>query len=158
MAKAFEVQTGASYLSLGRVLEQEMHSVAYESRKQNNAESCYSVHEKELLVVVYYLKVWRHYLLRSPFIVKTDNTAVSYFMLQSKLLSKERCYYNHKGLNTETSREGPYNTLFSRLHQVEKNSTVLDGWRSIEDKRNCLYVPKCRDLRKFLIPECHDML
>ncbi|KAK3012399.1 hypothetical protein RJ639_010564 [Escallonia herrerae] len=68
---------------------QECHPVAYESRKLNEAERRYTTHEKELLVVVHCLRVWRHCLLGSSFIVRTDNTAVSHFLSQSKLSSKQ---------------------------------------------------------------------
>ncbi|KAL0298946.1 UNVERIFIED_CONTAM: Transposon Tf2-11 polyprotein [Sesamum radiatum] len=49
----------------------------------------YSVHEKELLAVVHCLRLWRHYLLGSPFVVKTDNTVVRHFMTQPKLTSRQ---------------------------------------------------------------------
>ncbi|KAK3027011.1 hypothetical protein RJ639_041166 [Escallonia herrerae] len=58
------------------------------SRKLNEAERRYTTHEKELLAVVHCLRVWRHYMLGSNFIVRTDNTTVSHFLSQSKLTSK----------------------------------------------------------------------
>ncbi|KAK3006526.1 hypothetical protein RJ639_015790 [Escallonia herrerae] len=79
----------ASDFALGGVLMQEGHPVAYESRKLNKAERRYTTHEKELLAVVHCLRIWRHYLLGSSFIVRTDNTAVSHFLSQSKLTSKQ---------------------------------------------------------------------
>ncbi|KAK2979366.1 hypothetical protein RJ640_018446 [Escallonia rubra] len=88
VSKSFEVHTDASEFALGGVLMQECHSVAYESRKLNEAERRNTIHEKELLAVVHCLRVWRHYLLGSSFIVRTDNTAVSHFLNQSKLTSK----------------------------------------------------------------------
>ncbi|KAK3014684.1 hypothetical protein RJ639_009813 [Escallonia herrerae] len=66
---------------------QECHPVAYESRKLNKAERHYTTQEKELLTVVHCLRVWRHCLLGSSFIVQTDNIAVSHFLSQSKLTS-----------------------------------------------------------------------
>jgi len=39
--------------------------------------------------VVHYLRVWRHYLLGSRFVVKTDNVATSYFQTQKKLSPKQ---------------------------------------------------------------------
>ncbi|KAL2491474.1 RT RNaseH 2 domain-containing protein [Abeliophyllum distichum] len=60
MDKAFEVQTDASDFALGRVIMQKSHPMAYKSRKLNNAERRYSVHEKKLLAVVHCLIVWRH--------------------------------------------------------------------------------------------------
>ncbi|KAL0368711.1 UNVERIFIED_CONTAM: Transposon Tf2-11 polyprotein [Sesamum calycinum] len=76
-------------LCLRRVLMQDGHPVAFESRKLKDVERRYSVHEKELLAVVHCLRLWRHYLLGSPFVVKTDNIAVSHFMSQPKLTSRQ---------------------------------------------------------------------
>ncbi|KAL0401394.1 UNVERIFIED_CONTAM: Transposon Tf2-11 polyprotein [Sesamum latifolium] len=77
MSKPFVVETDASDFALGGVLMQDGHPVAFESRKLKDVEWRYSVHEKELLAVVHCLRLWRHYLLGSPFMVKTDNTAVT---------------------------------------------------------------------------------
>ncbi|KAL0319930.1 UNVERIFIED_CONTAM: hypothetical protein Sradi_5254500 [Sesamum radiatum] len=80
MSKPFVVETDTSDFALVGVLMQDGHPVAFESRKLKDVERHYSVHGKELLVVVHYLRLWRHYLLGSPFVVKMDNTAVSHFM------------------------------------------------------------------------------
>ena len=87
--KPFEVQTDASDFALGGVLLQEGHLVAYESRKLSEAERRYTAQEKELLAVIHCLRVWRHYLLGSKFVVKTDNTTVSHFFTQPKLTPKQ---------------------------------------------------------------------
>ncbi|KAK3009399.1 hypothetical protein RJ639_014662 [Escallonia herrerae] len=71
------------------IARSECHPVAYESRKINEAERRYTPHEKELLAVVHCLRIWRHYLLGSSFIMRTDNTVVSHFLSQSKLTSKQ---------------------------------------------------------------------
>ncbi|KAL0373054.1 UNVERIFIED_CONTAM: Transposon Tf2-11 polyprotein [Sesamum calycinum] len=68
------------------------HPVAFESRKLKDVERRYLVHEKQLLAVVHCLRLWRHYLLGSPFVVKMDNTAVSHFMTQPKLTSRQACW------------------------------------------------------------------
>ncbi|KAL0374988.1 UNVERIFIED_CONTAM: Transposon Tf2-11 polyprotein [Sesamum radiatum] len=78
MSKPFMVESDASNFALGGVLMQNGHPVAFESKKLKDVERRYSVHEKELLAVVHCLR--RHYLLDSPFVVKTDNTTVSHFM------------------------------------------------------------------------------
>ncbi|KAL2223627.1 UNVERIFIED_CONTAM: Transposon Tf2-12 polyprotein [Sesamum indicum] len=87
--EAVRVETDASDFALGGVLMQDGHPVAFESRKLKDVERRYSVHEKELLAVVHCLRLWRHYLLGSHFVVRTDNTAVSHFMSQPKLTSRQ---------------------------------------------------------------------
>ena len=77
--KDFEVQMDVSDFSIGGVLMQEGHPVAYESHKLQDRERRYLVHEKEMMVVVHCLRTWRHYLLGKPFVVKMDNIATSYF-------------------------------------------------------------------------------
>ncbi|KAE8687867.1 Detected protein of unknown function [Hibiscus syriacus] len=87
--KSFVVFTDASDVAIGGVLMQEGHPVAYESRKLNETERRYSVHEKEMTAVVHCLRTWRHYLLGSRFVVFTDNIANSCFLTQKKLSPKQ---------------------------------------------------------------------
>nr|XP_010315745.1 uncharacterized protein LOC101248530 [Solanum lycopersicum] len=88
-SKPFEVHTDASDFSIGGVLMQEGHPIAYESRKLNEAEQRYSAHEKEMTAVVHCLRTWRHYLLGAHFVVKTDNVVTTYFQSQKKLSAKQ---------------------------------------------------------------------
>ncbi|RVW20599.1 Retrovirus-related Pol polyprotein from transposon 17.6 [Vitis vinifera] len=87
--KGFEVHTDASDFAIGGVLMQEMHTIAFESRKLNDAKRRYTVQEKEMTAIVHCLCTWRHYLLGSHFIVKTDNVATSYFQTKKKLSPKQ---------------------------------------------------------------------
>lgn len=61
------VETDSSDFALGSLLSifinGHWHPVAYESQKLDSAETHYPIHEKELLVLIHSLKVWRHYLL-----------------------------------------------------------------------------------------------
>ncbi|CAL1372707.1 unnamed protein product [Linum trigynum] len=86
---AYEVQTDASDFAIGGVLMQEGHPIAFESRKLSETERRYTVQEKEMTAVVHCLRTWRHYLLGSKFVVKTDNVATSYFLTQKKLTPKQ---------------------------------------------------------------------
>jgi hypothetical protein len=83
----FEVHTDASDKAIGGVLVQEGHHVAYESKKLKEAKQRYSAYEKEMLVVIHCLLVWRVYLLWTKFIVRTDNTANT-FPFSEEVVSK----------------------------------------------------------------------
>lgn len=89
VTKPFEVQRDASNFALEGVILQEGHPMAFESHKLSEVERKYTAQEKELLAVIYCLRIWRHYLLESKFLVKTDNSAVSHFLMQLKLIPKQ---------------------------------------------------------------------
>ena len=75
--KVFEVHIDASNFAIGEVFMQERHPIAFESRKLNDTEMRYTMQEKKMTTIIHCLRTWRHYLLRSHFIVKTDNVATS---------------------------------------------------------------------------------
>jgi hypothetical protein len=77
--------TDASDLGLGGVLLQEGQPGAFESRKLNDAELNYPTTEKEMLVVVHALCVWRSYLEGAEFTVYIDHVSNTYFQTQSNL-------------------------------------------------------------------------
>lgn len=82
----------ASDFAIGGVLMQDRHPIAFESHKLNEAEQRDTVQEKEKTAIVHCLRTWRHFLLGSKFLVKTDNVATSYFQSQKKITPKQaRC-------------------------------------------------------------------
>jgi len=82
MDKPFTVETDASDIALAATLLQEDRVVAYLSRKFKDVETRYTTYEKEVLAMIEALTVWRHFLVRQPFVVITDNKALSFLKTQ----------------------------------------------------------------------------
>ena len=76
LSKSFEVQCDACGHSLGAVLLQEGHAIAYESRRLNKHEKNIGIYEKELLALLHALDSWKHYLLGTPFTLRTDHQSL----------------------------------------------------------------------------------
>ena len=81
-ASTFVLQTDASAVGLGAVLEQDGHVVAYASRSLTTPEQQYSVIQKECLAVIYALKQFRHYLLGRYFEIVTDHAPLQWLSPQ----------------------------------------------------------------------------
>ena len=94
LKKPFEVQCDAYGESLGAMLLQEGHPIFDESRWLNSQEQVLGVYEKELLAVIHALSSWKHYLLGTPFILRTDHQSLRYFMTQTKLSEKQMRWAN----------------------------------------------------------------
>ncbi|CAA7040955.1 unnamed protein product [Microthlaspi erraticum] len=61
---------------------QEGHPLAYISRHLKGKQLFLSIYEKELLAVVFAVQKWRHYLLTSHFVIKTDQRSLKYLLEQ----------------------------------------------------------------------------
>jgi hypothetical protein len=69
---------------------QEGHAVAYTSRQLRPHEANYPTHDLELTIVVFALKVWRHYLYRVLFEVFSDHKSMRYLFNQKELNMRQR--------------------------------------------------------------------
>lgn len=80
--KPFVVETDACGQGIRAVLMQEGHPLAYISRHLKGKQLHLSIYEKELLVVVFSVQKWRHYLLTGHFVIKTDRRSLKYLLEQ----------------------------------------------------------------------------
>ena len=94
--KDFVVCTDACNDGLGRVLTQEEHVIAYESRKLKIHEKNYTTYDLELAVVLHALKMWHHHLIGRKFILMTDNKGLKYMLDQPNLNSRLARIPDHK--------------------------------------------------------------
>ena len=85
----FIVVTDASMSAVGDVLMQDdgdgERPIAYKSRKLNDAESRYTVHEQELLAIIVCLRTWRCYLEGMNFIIRTDHKSLEHVQTRKYL-------------------------------------------------------------------------
>ena len=80
--RIYKLQTDASHTALGAVLTQEENGIdrpiSYYSRKLNDAETRYTVTEKEALAIVAAVKHFAAYLYGKKFIILTDHAPLRY--------------------------------------------------------------------------------
>ncbi|GKB37644.1 putative reverse transcriptase domain-containing protein, partial [Tanacetum coccineum] len=86
----FMVYYDASRKGLGAILMHRDKVIAYASRQLKIHEKNYTTHELELGVVVFALKIWRHYLYDMKCVVFTDHKSFQH-ILDQKELNMRQC-------------------------------------------------------------------
>ncbi|KAA0062249.1 ty3-gypsy retrotransposon protein [Cucumis melo var. makuwa] len=87
---SFVMYNDAFKKGLGCVLMQQGKVVAYASRQLKSHEQSYPTHDLELAVVVFALKIWRHYLYGVKIQIFTDHKSLKYFFNQKELNMRQR--------------------------------------------------------------------
>ncbi|GJS16649.1 putative reverse transcriptase domain-containing protein [Tanacetum coccineum] len=75
---------------LGCVLMQRDKIIAYASRQLKSHEKNYTTHDLELGVVVFGLKIWRHYLYGTKSVIYTDHKSLQHIFDQKELNMRQR--------------------------------------------------------------------
>ncbi|GKA85654.1 putative reverse transcriptase domain-containing protein [Tanacetum coccineum] len=75
---------------LGTVLMQKEKVIAYASRQLKSHEKNYTTHDLELRVVVFAVKMWRHYLYDTKCVVFTDHKSLQHILDQKELNMRQR--------------------------------------------------------------------
>ncbi|GKF63403.1 putative reverse transcriptase domain-containing protein, partial [Tanacetum coccineum] len=86
----FVVYCDASRKGLGAVLKQRDKVIAYASRQLKIHEKNYTTYDLELGVVVFALKMWRHYLYGMKCVVFTDHKSLQHILDQEELNMRQR--------------------------------------------------------------------
>ena len=86
----FVVYSDASRKGLGCVLMQDGKVIAYASQQLKQHKQNYPTHDLELAVVVFVLKIWRHYLFGERCTIFTDHKSLKYLMDQKELNLRQR--------------------------------------------------------------------
>ena len=81
----FTVYCDVSRIDLGAILMQNGRLVSYASRQLKIHEKNYPTHDLELAVVVFALKIWRHYLYGACHQIYTDHKSLKYIFTQKEL-------------------------------------------------------------------------
>ena len=87
----YEVTTDASEdeATVGAVLTQYEHPIAFESKKLNPHQRNYPVHDKEMCAIMHALDHWRPFLLGRHFKVYTDHRSLVYLKTQPNLNQRQ---------------------------------------------------------------------
>ena len=88
--KEYVIFSDASLNGLGCVLMQEGKVVAYASRQLKPHEKNYPTHDLELAVIVFALKIWRHYPYGEKCFIYTDHKSLKYLPSQQELNLRQR--------------------------------------------------------------------
>ncbi|GKE54490.1 putative reverse transcriptase domain-containing protein [Tanacetum coccineum] len=84
------VYCDALHKGLGVVLMQKEKVIAYASRQLKVQEKNYTTHDLELGVVVFALKMWRHYLYGTKCVVFTDHKSLQHILDQKELNMRQQ--------------------------------------------------------------------
>ncbi|KAH0730003.1 hypothetical protein KY289_001191 [Solanum tuberosum] len=120
----FVVYCDASTVGLGCVLMQNGKVIAYASRKLKVHEKNYPIHELELAVVVFALKIWKHYLFGVHEDDFTDHTSLQYVFSQKDLnLQALSRFYMGSVAHVEDEKKDPVRVV----HRARLGVQLLDS-------------------------------
>lgn len=130
----FQIHTDASNYAIGAVLGQKIDNlesaIYYNSKNLQGPELNYTVTEKEMLVVIYALNTFRHYIIGYPIFVHTDHTAIRYLMNKPSITSRLACWLllmqEFDIIVVDKPRKSNVVAEYLSRLQLQEDSTVID--------------------------------
>ena len=108
------------------VLMQNKRVIAYTSRQLRDDEHNYTTHDLELTVVVFALKIWRHYLYGERIQVYKDRKSLKYLFTQKELNMRQRQLELLKDYDMEILRHlGKANVVADALGCKTTHSSIM---------------------------------
>ncbi|GJW83717.1 putative reverse transcriptase domain-containing protein [Tanacetum coccineum] len=159
----FVVYCDASHKGLGAVLIQKEKLIAYASRQLKIHKKNYTTHDLELGAVVFALKMWRHYLYGTKYVVFTDHKSLQHILDQKELNMRQRRWlellsdydceirYHPEKANAEARKEENFGTkdlggMIKNLEPYVDETLYL---------RNRSWIPCFGDLRTLIMHESY---
>ncbi|WVZ74595.1 hypothetical protein U9M48_022759 [Paspalum notatum var. saurae] len=123
---AKEIETDASDLGIGAVLQQAGHPIAFVSKALGVKNQALSTYEKECLAILMAVDHWRSYLQTSEFILKTDQRSLTHLEDQRLVTPwQQRAMTNLMGLQFKICyKKGTDNRVADALSRLPPSSVV----------------------------------
>ncbi|GJV81520.1 hypothetical protein Tco_1517390 [Tanacetum coccineum] len=163
--KDFVVYCAASGIGLGCVLMQRGKVIAYASRQLKIHEKNYTTHDLELCVVVFALKIWRHYLYGTKSDIYTDHKSLQHIFSQKELNMRQRRWIElFSDYDCEIHyHPGKANMVADALSRKERVKPKRKGLDEMIEQRSDgtlyyldrIYVPLKGEVRTLIMDEAH---
>ncbi|GKC33749.1 putative reverse transcriptase domain-containing protein [Tanacetum coccineum] len=150
----FVVYCDAFGLGLGCVLIQRGEVIAYASNKLKIHEKNYTTHDLELGVVVFALKIWRHYLYGTKSVIYTDYKSLQHIFSQKELNMRQRRWIElFSDYDCEIRyHPGKANVVADALRLDEMIKHWIDGALYYLDR---IWVPLKGDVRTLIMDKAY---
>ncbi|GJY01429.1 putative reverse transcriptase domain-containing protein [Tanacetum coccineum] len=159
----FVVYCDASGIGLGCVLMQRGKVIAYASRQLKIHEQNYTTHDLELGVVVFALKIWRHYLYETKSVIYTDHKSLQHIFSQKELNMRQRRWIELFSDYDCEIRYHPDRILAGQKEAVDEFVVLQKGLDKMIEQRSDgtlyyldrIWVPLKGEVRTLIIDESH---
>ncbi|GJT64295.1 putative reverse transcriptase domain-containing protein [Tanacetum coccineum] len=168
----FVVYCDASLKGYGAVLMQRDKVIAYASRQLKTHEENYTTHDLELGDVVFALRLWRHYLYGTKYVVYTDHKSLQYILDQKELNMRQRRKVRDKPLRVRSLVMSTCTDLSERILKAQLEAVKQENVKAenlgqflkpifeihsnrIRYFKNCGWLPLFGGLKDLIMHESH---
>ncbi|GKB13486.1 putative reverse transcriptase domain-containing protein, partial [Tanacetum coccineum] len=160
----FVVYCDASHKGLGAILMQKEKVISYSSYQLKIHEKNYMTRDLELGDIVFALKMWRHYLYGTKYVMFTDHKSLHHILNQKELNMRQHGWLDllSIGLNlhveilnaqVEERKEENYETK-DLCGMIKKLEPLADETLCLKNRS---WIPRFGDLRALIMHESHKL-